>query len=667
MSDAWAVVLAVATFAGAQAAIDGHVGGVPVVVAVGVVVAALAWRRPALLCLGAALLAAALAQRSLAGLVPPPSGAVQAEVTLAGDPVPDGPGGVRVDVRLGGRRLRAVARAAPAAALDDRLMGERVQVVGTVGPPGAVERWLLHRHLSGRLAVDAVVGWRPGDAVTRAANGLRRTLARGGEALPERQRSLLAGLTLGDDRDQPADMTAAFEAAGLTHLLAVSGQNVVFVLVVAAPVLARLRFGPRLVTTLAVLGGFALLTRLEPSVLRATAMAAVAATGAALGRPASTARTLALGVTGVLLVDPLLASSLGFRLSVAGAAGIVAGAARVEAMLPGPRWCAAALSVTLAAQLAVAPLLVEAFGAVPVASLPANLLAVPAAGPVMVWGLTGGLVAGLAPGAVARVLHLPTRLLLAWIEGVALTAGRGRVGEVRVAHLVWLVAGVAVLSAGRALAHRRSDTDPPGAPAAVGEPGADGVPGRRLDVAGAFLRRVGGLTVVATLAVAAVPAGRTGDLGPVELGLGATAWRGGGATVLAVDGRADGERVLRGVRAHGLDRVDVVVLRSQARAVGELADLLGRVWPGLVVLAPADGERAAPTGPAGAVRPPAGTVLDVGGLRLTVDRNAGGRLEVTVGRRGPGPPEALPGPARSPPQRRRPFRARRTTLRGMAR
>src|SRR5262245_46588532 len=94
-------------------------------------------------------------------------------------------------------------------------------------------------------------------------------------------------------------------------------------MVLAAPALSRLRFGPRLVVTLAVLAGFALVTRFEPSVLRASAMAAVAATGAALGRPASTLRVLALGVSAILLVDPLLATSLGFQLSVAGAAGIV--------------------------------------------------------------------------------------------------------------------------------------------------------------------------------------------------------------------------------------------------------------------------------------------------------------------------------------------------------
>jgi competence protein ComEC len=632
MSDRWAVLLALATFAGALAVCDGHVRGASLVLAATVVGAGLAVRRPELLCLGAALLAAALAQRSLAGLEAPlATGPVRGEVTLVADPVPDGRGGVTVDVRLGGRRLRAMARSAPAAALDDRLAGERVVVVGEVEPPGPTERWLRHRHLAGRLRIDAVVGWRPGVGVTRLANGLRRTLASGGEALPDRQASLLAGLTLGDDRAQPADMADAFRAAGLTHLLAVSGQNVAFVLVVAAPLLRRLSFGPRLGATLGVLAGFALVTRFEPSVLRATAMAAVAATGAAVGRPASTVRILALGVTGVLLVDPLLAASLGFRLSVAGAAGIVVGAGRLESALPGPRWLAAPLSVTLAAQLAVSPLLVAAFGAVPVASLPANLLAVPAAGPVMVWGLTGGVVAGVAGGPAALVVHLPTRALLSWIDGVATAASRWPLGELRTVHVAWLAVAAAAAVAGRE-APRPVDGEVPR--------------GRR----GAVLRWAAAVVVLGVVVQAVGPHRRAAVVDGQALGAGAMLWRAGGAGVLVVDGRAGDDRVLAGLRQHRVGRVDVVVLRTPARRAAEVAGTVRRRWADVVVLTPVGAAASSAARGAGGetAAPPAGTVLDVGRLRLTVLNNTADRLDVEVdvdGGHADGQSSAIPPPA----------------------
>jgi competence protein ComEC len=461
------------------------------------------------------------------------------------------------------------------------------------------------------------------------ANGLRRTLGQGGAVLSDRHASLLAGLTLGDDRDQPADMTDAFRAAGLTHILAVSGQNVAFVMVLAAPVLARLRFGPRLVVTLAVLGGFALVTRFEPSVLRATAMAGVAATGAALGRPASSVRVLALGVCGVLLVDPLLATSLGFRLSVAGAAGIVVAAGRIERVLPGPRWLAAPLSVTLAAQAAVAPLLVASFGAVPVASLPANLLALPAAGPVMVWGLTGGLAAGLGGRAVATVVHLPTRALVAWIDGVATAAARWPLGQLRAGHVALLAA--AAVAAGAPV---RPD------PGGDAEPAPGPLQRRHVRVARGGAALVGGVV----LAHAAAAAGGPGVIDGEAVGPGAQLWQDGGAAAVVVDGRAREEAVLAGLRDRGVTRLDVVVLRTSAPAAAEVAAVLRRRWPAVLVLGPsgsAAGRRIADLGPV--TVPTGGSVVDLGGLRLTVRGSGTERLDVGVALR------RTPDSARAPP------------------
>ena len=631
MSDRWAVVLAVATFAAALAAVDGLVGRVPFGASLGLLALAwalyrLGWFRPELLVLAAALAAVTLAHRSLDGLAAPlTTGPVTAEVTLVGDPVPDGHGGVSADVRLERRRLSAHARGAAATALEDRLAGEKVTVVADVRVPGARERRARYRHLAGRLDVDAVVGWRTGDPFSRAANGLRRTLASGAESLPARQRSLLAGITLGDDRAQPPDMTDAFRAAGLSHLLAVSGQNVAFALVIAAPLLCRLRFGPRLAVTLAVLAGFALLTRAEPSVLRATAMASVAAVGTAIGRPASTVRALALGVAAIVLVDPLLVTSLGFQLSVLGAAGIVVLAGPLAALLPGPRWLVAPLSVTLAAQAAVAPLLVAVFGPVPVAAIPANLLAVPAAGPIMVWGLTAGLAAGVLPGPAAALIHLPTRLLLGWVDAVARAAAGWPLGTLGARHLVALFAFVATAAVLRARAHRLDALLAP-LPRSL-------APTRRRR----WQLLLGGAGPAATLAVIALmpppgaPAGATAQ----PLGTGATVWQTDGDAVLVLDGRARDDLILAGLRARRIDAPDVAVVRTDSRSAATVAAALLRRWPGLTVVVPRSSALAT-TGSPVVAAPRTGTVLQGAGLRVSVQPNDGDHLDVTVE---PLPPE----------------------------
>ena len=94
-------------------------------------------------------------------------------------------------------------------------------------------------------------------------------------------------------------------------------------LAVAAPLVGRARPGVRLLVLLAVLGVFALLTRFEPSVLRAVAMAGIGLGGAALGRPTDGRSGLSWAVAGLLAVDPFLLRQAAFQLSVAATAGIV--------------------------------------------------------------------------------------------------------------------------------------------------------------------------------------------------------------------------------------------------------------------------------------------------------------------------------------------------------
>ncbi len=436
------------------------------------VLAALAWRRPVLVVVAGGLVAAVLAQRAWAGTTAIASAPFAGEVTLVTDPEPFATG-VRAIVDLGGTRVEASAFGGAARRLAPRLAGERVVLGGRLQPPQPrVARWLATKHVRGRLAIDEVGAWHRGPPPSTAANGLRRLLEHGAASLSDERRSLLMGLVLGDDRAQSDEMRATFQAAGLTHLLAVSGQNVAFVLLAASPLLSRLRLRPRLVTTLGLLAFFALMTRFEPSVLRATAMAGGAAFAASLGRPTSGLRILALACSALLLIDPLLVHQLGFQLSVLATAGILLLGGRVAAWLPGPRWLALPLSVTVAAQVFTSPLLAATIGPVPVAALPANLLAEPAAGAAMTYGLVGGLAAGLLPAPLAAVVHLPTRALLWWIATSARwSAGLGLPTLGLGAQAV--VAGIALAVWWRVGAHRRrrATVGPMSHPAAPLSPG----------------------------------------------------------------------------------------------------------------------------------------------------------------------------------------------------
>lgn len=539
LTDRGAVVMAFAAAAGAWWA-----GPIPLVVAGAVVVAAFALRRPAVLVLGAFALAAALGARSHAGLDPVAPGPYDGPVTLLGDPEPVAYG-VRVDVRAGERRLEMIAADGAAGSVSASLAGERLQVRGRLRPPPPDAPWLVPRHVVGRLQVSHAERLHGGSLPWRAANQVRRLLGRGAEVLPEPARSLYGGFVLGDDRDQPPEVVDDFRAAGLTHVLVVSGQNLAFLMVLATPLTDRLPLAGRWAATMAIIGAFAVITRFEPSVLRASAMAVLAVTGALAGRPSGTLRRLALGVTVLVLVDPLLVHAVAFQLSVAASAGIAVGAAAISGRAPGPRWWRDALGVTLSAQIGVAPVLIPRFGGMPVVSVLANVLAVPVSGLVTTWGLPAGIVAGVAGPEVGAVVHVPTRVLIEWVAGVARVAAGLPTGELD----GW--GFVAVMGATTAWLALRSRPPP--------------------------WRALG--AVPATIAVAALlaPAAALRYPPAVQVTGGATVHRAGGATVVVLSDDAGAADLLEDLRMVGVRRLDVIVA-PQVPAADVLGALSHR-WP----------------------------------------------------------------------------------------
>lgn len=98
----------------------------------------------------------------------------------------------------------------------------------------------------------------------------------------------------------------------------------------------------------------------------------------------------------------------------------------------------------MSAQLGVAPVAWLVFGGEPVAALPANALAEPAAAFTMTYGLPAGLIAGAMPSWVGAIIHGPTVLCVRWLRFVARAAGaldypflRPAVAASHVAILLW--------------------------------------------------------------------------------------------------------------------------------------------------------------------------------------------------------------------------------------
>lgn len=405
--------------------------------------------------------ASALSLRAWAGVVPTTAGSFTGSVSVRTDPS-ERAGLVLFDgVELGGdgRRLTVLVSGTRRAEASELQAGDVVGLTGRVGPRRPDDDRAARRHIVGDLSVDGITDVVHAGGLSGAANRMRRLLGIGAAPLRPDDRALLAGFVLGDDRTQSARQADAFRTAGLGHLLVVSGQNVAFVLLLVRPLLQRLGTGARVAATLAVLWSFAVLTRFEPSVLRATVMAGVASVAWGAGAAIGGRRALAATVVALVVLDPLIAGSVGFVLSVAATAGIVLWSAAISSRLPGPAPVRDAAGTTLAAQVAVAPLLATIGGGTTLASIPANLLVAPIAGPLMGWGLLVGPVAGLAQeaghGAVASGLHTPTAAGLRWIDLVADHAARPDLPEVPVVLLIATALAMVLLDRLRSPAVRR--------------------------------------------------------------------------------------------------------------------------------------------------------------------------------------------------------------------
>ncbi len=552
------------------------------------VIAGVATRARVLIPVGLLLLAAASMGVQLSRLEAAVGGDVEGGVVLAADPRwSAGALVVPFSTSIGGERFRweGWARGPAAWALEDAAMGERWQLRASAEPAGAAERsFMWPRHLAGGAQVHAAHRIDGGAAPFRVANRLRDRVAASATSLSQRDAALLAGFVYGDDRGQLPEVVHDFRATSLTHLLAVSGSNVAFVLLLFAPLLVRLRPFVRLGAVGLLLVQFAVLTRGEPSVLRACVLATLAVGAHAIGRRASAPRLLATAVIVLLVVDPLLVRSVGFQLSVAATAAIVLGAGRVAGLLRGPPWLRLALAATLTAQAGVLPVQLAVFGSLPLASIPANVLAGPIAGPAMVWGLVAGLAGGVAGDAVAAILHLPTKLMLGWVAAVARWGAGLGWPYIEAPELAGIVAVTGLCTAVALWARRR---------------GA----GFRGFVAAFVI----GVWAVSSTHRAPPPQGAHLSVHNVE------------PAVVVID-RPDAARALDQLATAGIGDIDVLVVRSASRAGREAVRALAARYEVRSVLAP---ERLGGTVPYTPVREP----ITVGGLQIAP---AGERLTATL-------------------------------------
>ena len=409
-------------------------------------VAALFLKRRAAAVLLASALAGALAAR--AADRPPllaPAEPIAIEGTIDRPPERDDHGRTRVIIEAdGGARIQVTC----ATGSVDLLPGDRVRFSAKLHAPGGFanpDAFDAARAARAR-GVDLVAGVRdasdlihvaapPRRGPWRAAGAARAAGVRFVErVLPAGEaRALVLALTLGDRGEIPGALDDDFRAAGVTHVLSVSGLHLAVAAFLFFGLVRRLLLhiewlairieARRLAAALSIpaVWGYALVTGAALATLRSAVMATAFFLGIALGRRTHVLAATAAAALVLLGASPLSLYEPSLQLTFAAILGLAIVAPKLAPA--GSGWLRRFLAASTAATLATAPIAAYHFHQIAPAALIGNLLVVPLCEllvlPVALGALTIASILPTLGGWLVRLAALGARMMAAAAHFVA--------------------------------------------------------------------------------------------------------------------------------------------------------------------------------------------------------------------------------------------------------
>lgn len=239
--------------------------------------------------------------------------------------------------------------------------------------------------------------------------------------------AVLSALILGYKDHLDFEITQAFSSAGAMHVLAVSGLHVGIVLLLVSMLLKPLRHHAtlkyfKLLVELGAVWSFAILTGLSASVIRAATMFSFLAIGKTMNRNTNIYNTLAVSAFFILMIEPYLVMEVGFQLSFLAVLGILLIQPKLYELLTIHHrlldWVWTITTVSIAAQIATAPLGLLYFHQFPNYFIFSNLIVIPAAFVLVIGGVALFVTASLPWIAepIALIINSAAYLLNAFVK-----------------------------------------------------------------------------------------------------------------------------------------------------------------------------------------------------------------------------------------------------------
>lgn len=231
-----------------------------------------------------------------------------------------------------------------------------------------------------------------------------------GKFLPERLSSVATAMALGDNRFLSNEAKDAYRAAGLTHILVVSGMHLSVLCGLAYEIILRITRHKKVASIFCM--GFTVLfmcfTGFSPSVMRSGIAFLVLYTGILFTRKADTFTSLGFAVLLLCLQNPYAANDVGLLLSFSATLGAVLAANADRKMLyhwrekPAGkakkigRWAVRLCVSPVIVSVATLPVLLASGLGVSVLSLPMNIIALPFSTPIVLISILLGALGGFS-------------------------------------------------------------------------------------------------------------------------------------------------------------------------------------------------------------------------------------------------------------------------------
>ena len=208
---------------------------------------------------------------------------------------------------------------------------------------------------------------------------------------------VINALLFGQRQDMDKQTTDSYTSAGVVHILAISGLHFSLLFLAFSRLLAPLKRMPgvgrvgHLIAIMVLMWGFAFITGLSASVVRAVVMFSIILLADALNRRANIYNSLAVSMLILLLGKPAFLFDAGFQLSYLAVFAIVwlqplykrFGQSRYKAV----QWTKDTVAISLIAQLGVLPLSLYYFNQFPLLFLLANVVVIPLSNIVLGLGI----------------------------------------------------------------------------------------------------------------------------------------------------------------------------------------------------------------------------------------------------------------------------------------